>query len=134
MTQNPARAPSPNSETRSRPPAVRIDLLRASPAEAVRRRVVDAEIRLHLRQPQDEPLPVEPPHQVAAEQIPRHLLRRPASLTRSVDPEDRFPSMRALLDELREPPRRWPLVVAGSMLVVGFGAGLVFDVGPCVIR
>ncbi|MCX4245862.1 protein kinase domain-containing protein [Paraliomyxa miuraensis] len=51
----------------------------------------------------------------------------------SVDPNRRFSSMRALLDELKEPPRRWPLVAASATLALGFGVGLVFDFDedPC---
>ncbi|MCX4245375.1 serine/threonine-protein kinase [Paraliomyxa miuraensis] len=60
----------------------------------------------------------------------RRVLRRGLS----VNPDERFPSMRDLLDELREPPRRWPLLVAGPMLVLAFSAGLLLDRDekPCV--
>lgn len=60
----------------------------------------------------------------------RRALRRGLSLR----PEARFPSMHALLDELDQPPRRWPLVVAAATLVVGFAAGTVLDpeLDPCV--
>jgi eukaryotic-like serine/threonine-protein kinase len=60
----------------------------------------------------------------------RRALRRGLSL----QPEARFPTMHALLEELDEPPRRWPLVVAAATLVVGFAAGVVLDreVDPCV--
>jgi len=54
----------------------------------------------------------------------------------SADPASRFPSMRALLDELDEPPRRWSLVVAASTLVLGFAGGMILDAndGPCAAR